>query len=202
MLTLFLAVAASSAQAGEDQACTFVEALFAKMDVRLQDEFLDSRLEPDGDGFTVSAALSSRFFIQANYYRNEDDTRVTVESLSRRLSGEQRFAAISLGVHTAVAENADLVARVGHARRDITLQSDDLDSEEMDNTVFVSAGLRSRLGTRLETGANLTWHNDRDNELSKEIYGQLYLTQQLSPGMSYSRFEDADLSGIFARVSF
>ena len=50
VLALFLAVAASSAQAGEDQACTFVEALFAKMDVRLQDEFLDSRLEPDGDG--------------------------------------------------------------------------------------------------------------------------------------------------------
>ncbi|MEX1994697.1 MAG: outer membrane beta-barrel protein [Steroidobacteraceae bacterium] len=176
--SLLLAAVPLAAQA-EDMSYSYIDLGYAETDV-------DGG--PTGDGFGVrgSVGFAENFFVFADYL-SQDFGFVDVDVYS-----------VGLGAHLGIAENVDLVGRVGYLEADASASglSGNVDG------YLVAAGLRTRLADSFELEGNVIYRDlgSGADDTAIAIGGRYFFTDGVAVGAEYEHGDDG--STIFAGVRF
>jgi hypothetical protein len=184
--SLLLAALPLAAQA-EDMSYSYVDLGYTEAD-------LDG--VADGDGFSVrgSVGFAENFFVFADYATFGFPASVDLDQYS-----------VGLGGHMGIAENVDLVGRVGYTELDLSVPG--FGSGDADGYV-VSAGIRGRLTESFELEGHAI-HTDLGSDVGDStalvVGGRYFFTKSFAIGAEYRTGDDlggADLDVIYAGVRF
>lgn len=184
--TLLLAATPFAADA-EDMSYSFIDLGYNEAD-------LDS--VADGDGFSVrgSIGFAEDFFAFADYANFGFPGGVDLDQYS-----------VGLGGHLGIAENVDLVGRVGYTKLDLSVPG--FGSGDEDGYV-IAAGIRGRIADGFELEGHAV-HTDLGSDVGDStalvVGGRYFFTDNFAVGAEYRTGDDiggADLDVIYAGVRF
>lgn len=144
---------------------------------------------PSGDGFYLdgSVGFADHFFVFADYASQSVDV-IDIDALS-----------VGIGGHFGIAENLDLVGRVGYSELDLSAPGFSADADGY----LVSAGLRGRVADQFEMEAHIIYRdlgNQGGDETAYSLGGRYHFSDMFAFGAEYQFGEDADT--LFAGVRF
>lgn len=160
----------------------------------------DFSLDLNGFDLTGSFAVSDHFFVQLNAGRATGDERIEGVKVDTELDGKT----LMLGFHTALSDNLDFVASIGKTWLDAKIDVDGFGEFEGDDDAnLVSVGLRGMATDSLELFANAVYvDGDGDSDTNLNVGGMYKLSSNFGIGLSHTAGDDADTTGVFARLSF
>jgi hypothetical protein len=144
---------------------------------------------PTGDGFGLrgSVGIAENFFVFADYSSFDFDGGLDVDLYS-----------VGLGGKISVAEDVDLVGRIGYAEVDASFEG--FSGDESGYTV--AGGVRSRITEGLELEGNVIYTDlgGGADDTALAVAGRYFFTKNFAIGAEYQVSDDADT--IFAGVRF
>jgi hypothetical protein len=177
---LMLAAAPLTALA-DDMSYSFVDVAYVETDI---DD------APTADGFALRGAVgfAETFFVFGEY----SDQSVSGVDLTSY--------AVGLGGHYGIAENLDLVGRVGWAQVEIDAGPFDAD----DDAYFLDLGLRGRVGdaVELEGGARYTDFSDGGDSTGLYAGGRFHFNETWALGAEYQDGDDSSTILAYVRANF
>jgi hypothetical protein len=153
-LALALAAASFAANAG-DLSYSYVEGGWTRANV----EF-DANNDADFDGFTVRGSYGfNQFHVFGAYGTVNNDELVDTDVNESQLG---------VGIHHAVADNADVIGEVSYQRQEVEAEAFGLRASDHVNSYRVSVGFRGQLGQHFEANvkANYVDGSDVDSEFT------------------------------------
>ena len=183
MLGSLMLAAAPLAATAEDMSYSYVDAAYVETDF--------DAIGPSADGFGLrgSVGFSENWLVFAEY-ASESVAGVDLDSL-----------AVGFGGHYGIAENIDLVGRVGYYELNLDagggLNADD-------DGFLVDLGLRGRLGdaVELEGGARYTDLSDGGDDTALVLGGRFHFNETWAVGAEYQSGDEISTILAYVRASF
>lgn len=176
--SLMLAVAPLATQA-EDMSYNYVDAAYIQTDI--------DGVGPSADGFALrgSVGFATNWLAFAEY---------STQSVS---GFDIDTMAVGFGGHYGLAENMDLVGRLGYFQVDASPGGDD-------DGYLLDVGLRGRVteGVELEGGARYTDLSDGGNDTAFYAGGRFHFNKTWALGAEYQSGEDSSSILAYVRASF
>jgi len=148
-----------------------------------------TNLDPDGFGVRGSIGFAEHYFGFAEYSRQS-------------VSGiDLDQTAVGLGGHYGLADNIDLVGRVGWFKAKVSGGGASIS----DDGYLASAGLRGKVGDKVELEGSLVYTDLGGNSGSSTagvVGGRYYFTDTLALGAEYQHSSDSSAYVIGVRFSF
>lgn len=191
----FAATGISAAHAN-DLSYTYVQGSYSQTELEAEGASLDL----DGLNLTGSFAITDQFFVTLDAGRTEGDERI----MGFQVDAEVDSKTAMIGFHTALNDDVDFVASVGRTWADVTIDIEDAGEFEGDGDAnLLSVGLRGMASESLELFANAVYvDGDEESDTNLNLGGMFHVASNVGIGLSYTSADDADVTGIFARVSF
>lgn len=163
-------------------------------------------IDADGDGFSIagSAEFGDMLFGFVSFSSLDLDD-IDLDDVD--VDGKVKVKPLSLGVgiHVPLGASAvDFVGGVSYERFKFSV-SDGVDSISFSDSGYgVSAGLRGKVGDKLELHGTLKYVDLGSSELVYGVAGRYYFTDSFAVGLDYSKYDDSDLSllGLSLRYDF
>lgn len=164
-----------------------IEAQFISTEI----EDIEPGVDLEGDGFGISGSVEFGPTIHgfASVSGTEYEDVVDVGALT-----------LGLGFNTSLAPALDLVTGISYER--LKVEFDDFGNRE--EGVGLSAGLRGRVGDRLELNAGLKYNyfNEDLDDTTIVAGGRYYFSRAFAVGLDYSENDDGDTWALAFRYDF
>jgi len=167
-----------------DMSYTYLEGGLARVDL----DGVSSSL----DGFYLrgSVSLTDNLFLSGDYV-DVSKSGVDFEQYS-----------VGLGGRFPLSGALDLTARIAWVQAEASVRAAPFNARAKEDGFSVGAGLRGRLGERLELEGNATYYDLGDgDDTAFGVAVRYFLTGNIAVGADYQRFDDADLWGLGVRAS-
>lgn len=177
--SLMLAALPLAAQA-EDMSYSYIDLGYSEAN-------LDNGPTGDGFGLRGSVGVAENFFVFADYASWDFPAGVDVDLYS-----------VGLGGRIGIADQVDLVGRVGYAKADASAGGFSAD----DSGYLVSAGIRAQVaeGFELEGNVIYTDFGGGADDTGVSVAARYFFTKNFAVGAEYQVSDDYDT--IFAGVRF
>jgi hypothetical protein len=170
------------------------EMSYSYLDLGYNEADLDNIADGDGIALRGSVGFAENFFVFADYATFGFPASIDLDQY-----------VVGLGGHLAIAENVDLVGRVGYTELDLSVPG--LGSEDADGYI-VSAGIRGRVTDSFELEGHAI-HTDLGSDVRDStalaVGGRYFVTETFAIGAEYRTCDDlagADLDVIYVGVRF
>jgi hypothetical protein len=164
-----------------------IEARFISTEI----EDVEPGVNLDGDGFEINGSVEFGSTIHgfAALSSTEYEDAVDVGALS-----------VGLGFNHSLAPALDLVSGVSYERLKVEVGSE----RQIEEGVGVHAGLRGRVGDRVELTAGLKYSHFGDDlhDTTIQFGGRYYFSRNFALGLDYSENDDGDTWALAFRYDF
>jgi opacity protein-like surface antigen len=185
-IVLVVLLAFSASAGAQALSYNYIQGSYGRVDLD------DSSFSADGEGLGVSGsiAISGDFHITGEYQTADMDFGVDLSILE-----------VTLGYHTTISENLDLVAQIGYL--DIDVDAAGAGSAD-DDALLIGAGVRAAVADNVEFSGGIDYIDfDRgDGEMRANAGFVVGLTDELAVGFKATFWDDVNIYQLNLRYYF